>query len=184
MESEKGRAEVELWTGELLERLVRVDALFFDREWRLMKTYELTVEAALDNLALVNTFLEEHLEEAGFPLKAQMQIGVAAEEIYVNIARYTYAPETGEATVRLELQEEPRAATLTFLDSGVPYNPLEKLTDSFRYSDPMSSDALKDAEAKLRAMVDGLREKKIRTAEVPEAKIKGRLGNNRHPKSR
>ena len=91
-----------------------------------MKTYELTVDATLDNLRLVNAFLEEHLEEADCPLKAQMQISVAAEEIYVNIAHYAYAPETGRATLRLELQEEPPAVTLTFLDSGMPFNPLDR----------------------------------------------------------
>ncbi len=91
-----------------------------------MKTYELTVDATLDNLRLVNAFLEEHLEEADCPLKAQMQIAVAAEEIYVNIAHYAYAPETGKATLRLELQEEPPAVTLTFLDSGIPFNPLDR----------------------------------------------------------
>ena len=91
-----------------------------------MKTYELTVDATLDNLRLVNAFLEEHLEEADCPLKAQMQIAVAAEEIYVNIANYAYAPETGTATLRLELQEEPPAVTLTFLDSGIPFNPLDR----------------------------------------------------------
>ena len=91
-----------------------------------MKTYELTVDATLDNLRLVNAFLEEHLEEADCPLKAQMQISVAAEEIYVNIAHYAYAPETGTATLRLELQEEPPAVKLTFLDSGMPFNPLDR----------------------------------------------------------
>ena len=91
-----------------------------------MKTYELTVDATLDNLRLVNAFLEEHLEEADCPLKAQMQIAVAAEEIYVNIAHYAYAPETGTVTLRLELQEEPPAVTLTFLDSGIPFNPLDR----------------------------------------------------------
>jgi len=91
-----------------------------------MKTYELTVDATLDNLRLVNAFLEEHLEEADCPLKAQMQISVAAEEIYVNIAHYAYAPETGTVTLRLELQEEPPAVTLTFLDSGIPFNPLDR----------------------------------------------------------
>lgn len=91
-----------------------------------MKTYELTVDATLDNLRLVNAFLEEHLEEADCPLKAQMQISVAAEEIYVNIAHYAYAPETGTVTLRLELQEEPPTVTLTFLDSGIPFNPLDR----------------------------------------------------------
>ena len=92
----------------------------------MIKTNELTVEAAVENLPQVMGFLEQHLEEADCPLKAQMQITVAAEEIYVNIAHYAYAPETGEATVRLEITDDPAAATITFIDRGVPFDPLAK----------------------------------------------------------
>ena len=92
----------------------------------MIKTNELTVEATVENLPQVMGFLEQHLEEADCPLKAQMQITVAAEEIYVNIAHYAYAPGTGEATVRLEITDEPAAATITFIDRGVPFDPLAK----------------------------------------------------------
>ena len=63
-----------------------------------MKTFELTLEATIENLTSVREFLEEHLEEAECSMKAQMQIAIAAEEMYVNIAHYAYAPGTGEAT--------------------------------------------------------------------------------------
>lgn len=32
-----------------------------------------------------------------------MQISIAAEEIFVNIANYAYAPEIGKASVRVEI---------------------------------------------------------------------------------
>ena len=92
----------------------------------MIKTNELTVEATVENLTQVMGFLEQHLEEADCPLKAQMQITVAAEEIYVNIAHYAYAPGTGEATVRLEITDDPAAATITFIDRGIPFDPLAK----------------------------------------------------------
>ena len=85
----------------------------------MTRTNELTLEAAVENLPQVMGFLEQHLEEADCPLKAQMQITVAAEEIYVNIAHYAYAPGTGEATVRLEITDEPAAAS-------IPFDPLAK----------------------------------------------------------
>jgi len=91
-----------------------------------MNAYELTLEATLENLDLVTGFLEEHLEEAECPLKTQMQISIAAEEIYVNIAHYAYKPETGMATLQLKLFEEPRAMELTFIDSGIPFDPLAR----------------------------------------------------------
>ena len=87
---------------------------------------ELTVEATVENLTQVMAFLEARLEEADCPMKAQMQLTIAAEEIYVNIAHYAYAPETGEATVRVEITDDPRAAAITFIDRGVPFDPLAK----------------------------------------------------------
>ena len=59
-------------------------------------------------------------------MKAQMQLCVAAEEIFVNIASYAYAPGTGKATVRVAIEEEPRRAIVTFLDSGTPFDPLAR----------------------------------------------------------
>ena len=44
----------------------------------------------------------------------------------MNIANYAYAPETGTATVRLELSGEPQTVAVTFIDSGIPFDPLKK----------------------------------------------------------
>ena len=41
---------------------------------------ELTVEATVDNLNKVTSFVEEALEETGCPMKAQMQINIAIDE--------------------------------------------------------------------------------------------------------
>ena len=87
---------------------------------------ELTVDALVDNLPQVLAFIEEQLEACGCPFRSQMQITVAAEEIFVNIANYAYAPGTGKATVRVDITDSPRTAVLTFLDSGVPFDPLAK----------------------------------------------------------
>ncbi|MBQ9464021.1 MAG: ATP-binding protein, partial [Lachnospiraceae bacterium] len=87
---------------------------------------EIEVEAANENLTEVQTFVDEHLEAAGCPVKAKMQIGVAVEEIFVNIALYAYHPGPGRARVRVEVSEDPAVVTVTFLDRGVPYDPLAK----------------------------------------------------------
>jgi len=87
---------------------------------------ELDVEAKTENLPKVMTFLEESLEENEFPMKEQMQLAVAAEEIFVNICHYAYAPKTGNVHMRLVCSKNPTAISLTFIDSGKPYNPLEK----------------------------------------------------------
>lgn len=87
---------------------------------------ELTVEATLQNLAPVQTFIEGELEARGCPTKTLLQISVAVEEIYVNIARYAYHPEIGKATVRCCVEEAPLRVAIQFLDNGVPFDPLEK----------------------------------------------------------
>ena len=87
---------------------------------------ELTLPAEVERLPEVLSFIEEQLEQLLCPLKAQMEISVAAEEVYVNIASYAYAPDTGTATVRMACTEDHSAVTLTFLDSGIPFNPLER----------------------------------------------------------
>ena len=87
---------------------------------------ELEITAATENLQQVQSFVERCLEESGCPLKAQMQIGIAVEEIFVNIAHYAYPSGEGCAVVRVEKTEEPCAVTITFIDSGIPYDPLAK----------------------------------------------------------
>ena len=74
---------------------------------------ELTLAATVENIALVTAFVDEQLEELNCPLKAQMQIDIAIDELFGNIAHYAYAPDVGEATVRLEVQEEPLSVILS-----------------------------------------------------------------------
>ena len=55
-----------------------------------------------------------------------MQVDIAIDELFGNIAHYAYNPEVGAATVRVEVMEEPLSVVITFIDNGVPYDPLEK----------------------------------------------------------
>lgn len=87
---------------------------------------EITVPATLENLEAIQSFIESELEENDCPMKAIMQISIAVEEIYVNIARYAYRPVTGDATVRCSVGGNPLQVTIQFLDHGKPFNPLEK----------------------------------------------------------
>lgn len=85
---------------------------------------ELTIEATVENLETVTAFVDEQLEALGCPMKAQMQINIAIDELFGNIAHYAYNPDVGNATVRVEVTEEPLAVIITFIDGGVPYDPL------------------------------------------------------------
>ena len=87
---------------------------------------ELTVAATVENIETVTDFVNEQLEALDCPMKAQMQIDVAIDELFGNIAYYAYNPDVGEATVRVEVVEDPLAVIITFIDKGIPYDPLAK----------------------------------------------------------
>ena len=85
---------------------------------------ELTIAATVENIDVVTGFVNEQLEALECPMKAQMQIDIAIDELFGNIAHYAYNPDVGEATVRVEVQKEPLSVIITFIDGGVPYDPL------------------------------------------------------------
>lgn len=85
---------------------------------------KITVEAEIDNLPQVLAFVDEALEAADCPMKSQIQIDIAVEEIFVNIARYAYAPDKGAAVIGADVRDG--VAEITFADSGKPYDPLAR----------------------------------------------------------
>ena len=85
---------------------------------------DLVIEAKLENLDEVNNFVNNSIAEVDCSRKSVMQLGVIVEEIFVNIASYAYPKEVGLVTIKSEVQENPATITLTFIDSGVEYNPL------------------------------------------------------------
>ena len=85
---------------------------------------ELTVDATVDNITSVTDFVNEQLEAFGCPLKAKIQIDIAIDELFGNIAHYAYKPDVGPVTVRVEVKENHLAVIITFIDNGVQYDPL------------------------------------------------------------
>jgi anti-sigma regulatory factor (Ser/Thr protein kinase) len=85
---------------------------------------QLKVKAELEKLDTVIGFLEEQLEQAGCPLNIATQISISVEEIFVNIANYSY-PESGGNCV-LDLSVSDSVMTLCIADTGAPFNPLAK----------------------------------------------------------
>ena len=84
-----------------------------------------TFDAVRENLDQVLTFLDSQLESWDCPMRVQMQLDVAVEELSVNIASYAYVDKTGIADITIELLPG-QVVQITFRDSGIPYNPLEK----------------------------------------------------------
>ena len=104
-----------------------ITMLVFDykkKEGAAMK--EKVFPATKDALTDVMAFTEECLESFGCPMKSQMTICVAVEEIFVNVASYAYGDGSGNASLSFGFDENERIMTLVITDEGVPFNPLEK----------------------------------------------------------
>ena len=87
---------------------------------------ELTLEATLENIPRVTAWIDEALEALDCSLKAQTQIDIAIDEIFGNIVHYAYPEGTGRATVQFDCDPETKMASITFIDQGVPFDPLAK----------------------------------------------------------
>ena len=90
---------------------------------------KIEIEAKVENLTQVLSFVDEVLEQMGCSMKEQMKIDLAVEEIYVNIASYAYGEKTGMAEICLDYadsSEKGKWIRITLSDSGIPYDPLKK----------------------------------------------------------
>lgn len=83
----------------------------------------LHLEATDANLAVAMEGLGEFLGDDCSP-RARMHLEVAFEEIFVNIAHYAYGDQVGDVEITFERSDD--ALTVTFSDSGTPYDPLKK----------------------------------------------------------
>lgn len=87
---------------------------------------EITIPATIENIEKVTEFVNKELERFNCPPKAKAEIDIVIDELFSNIANYAYNPEVGEATVKVEVEDNPQVVKLTFMDKGIPYNPLAK----------------------------------------------------------
>ena len=85
-----------------------------------------TFPAKVDALSDVLGFVELTLENYECPMKTQMAICVALEEVFVNVARYAYPDGEGDMTLGIGFDEESRTVTFRMSDKGVPFDPLKK----------------------------------------------------------
>jgi len=87
---------------------------------------EITLEAKIQNIPEATMFVDTELEALECGIRQQTQIDVAVDEIFTNIASYAYGSGTGEATIRFEFDEATRTVRISFIDTGMEFNPLEK----------------------------------------------------------
>jgi anti-sigma regulatory factor (Ser/Thr protein kinase) len=87
---------------------------------------EWTFEAKINRIPWLTEQVDALLEGLDCPIKAQMQIDVAIDELLANIASYAYETGEGQVTVRFDFRPDDRTVALTFIDNGIPYDPLAK----------------------------------------------------------
>ena len=90
----------------------------------------LDVPADVGELDRVNEFIHGELDRRLCPVRAQRQLDIAVEELFVNSCRYAYEgmPESVERTVRVTraASAEPPSVTVEIIDAGAPFDPLAR----------------------------------------------------------
>ncbi len=88
----------------------------------------LQIKAATENLDTVLDFVNTVLESMDCSMKNQIQIDMAVEELFVNIAHYAYEGGEGDALICAgpDADSGNRVLRITFSDRGIPFDPLAK----------------------------------------------------------
>lgn len=85
---------------------------------------ELVLLAQTENMDTVLNFVNGILKEHNCPTYVQLEIDIAVEELFVNIAHYAYIPDVGQAMIQVSVEGD--VVTIVFKDQGIPYNPWTK----------------------------------------------------------
>lgn len=85
---------------------------------------EINIEAKIENLDRVNSFLHDCIDVLGCSMRTVMQLEIAVEELFSNICFYAYGEEGG--TVCVQIDVDGTFVSITFIDGGRPYDPLKK----------------------------------------------------------
>ncbi len=117
------RADIDEFVGEA-EQFDDITMLIFDLKKVLNENItEEIFPAEIGKLDEVTAFVCGELEKAEAPMKVSMQISVALEEMFVNVAHYAYQGRAGYCKIAVSI--ENNTMTLHIKDTGMPFNPLE-----------------------------------------------------------
>jgi anti-sigma regulatory factor (Ser/Thr protein kinase) len=91
-----------------------------------MNSHTFILEAVPENFAAAQEQVRAFLEPFSCSMRTLLELDMLVEEIFINIASYAYPDKKGTAAIDLAHNERKDTLTITFRDSGIPYNPLEK----------------------------------------------------------
>ena len=88
---------------------------------------QLEVTSDKDQLDKVMGFIHGCLGDLGVSETSMMQLELAVEEIFVNIANYAYHPHgSGDVDISCDVVGDRMKVVITFTDEGPEFDPLER----------------------------------------------------------
>ena len=118
----KGEMDAFVGGAEPFDDITMLEFVYYGTEEKAMpKT--ITMDAVLANLDQALAFVDENLEQMDCPMKQQMQVDLAVEEAFVNVASYAYGEGTGPVTLSVSEEKETGRLVIRLSDSGIPFDP-------------------------------------------------------------
>ena len=84
----------------------------------------IVVKAEQDSFVMVKTFIEFCLRDMDPEKVDKHKIMISVDEIFANIASYAYPDGVGDVELKINITDA--SIEIIFIDSGIPFNPLEK----------------------------------------------------------
>jgi anti-sigma regulatory factor (Ser/Thr protein kinase) len=97
----------------------------------------LTLPAQLSSLKTIGQFIIAVCQEAGISSKRAYKLRLAVDELVTNIIVYGFANSTTESTLEINAEIEPVNLKITIADTGLPYDPRERVFDEAILSQPI-----------------------------------------------
>lgn len=88
----------------------------------------LTVDANLDSLQAIGEYVMNLSQVAELDRKLAYRLRLAVDEIATNIISYAYQDTGDRDKIYLEAHIDDRSLTIILEDTGIPFNPLNKLS--------------------------------------------------------
>ena len=85
-----------------------------------------TLEAVPEKFALAQEKVRAFLEPFPCSMRTLLELDMVVEEVFINIANCAYEEGVGTVTMDLSLNDSKDTLSMTFRDTGVPYDPLRK----------------------------------------------------------
>jgi sigma-B regulation protein RsbU (phosphoserine phosphatase) len=118
--SGKNKSELKSFVENILTPMDGAKKMMMQDAW---EHYEKIVDVIPENQDILTAFVEGILAPMEGSMKSQMQINIAIDEIYSNIVKFSGATKV---TLIVEVRKATLTARLTFIDNGIPYDPLKQ----------------------------------------------------------